>query len=94
MTTRPGATRRTVLAAAAVGPLASTLVQAGRPAAAATTGILKPLPADRFKEFGTNAEMRWDSVDPGRYLTPQADLFVRNHTKTPVWRLRAARRTH
>ena len=84
MTTRPGATRRTVLAAAAVGPLASTLVQAGRPAAAATTGILKPLPADRFKEFGTNAEMRWDSVAPGRYLTPQADLFVRNHTKTPV----------
>ena len=37
--------------------------------------------------------MRWDSVDPARYLTDQARLFVRNHTSTPLidkstWRLR------
>ena len=37
--------------------------------------------------------MRWDSVDPRRYLTDQARLFVRNHTVTPTidrttWRLR------
>lgn len=84
MTLRPRATRRTVLSAAAVGPLATTLVQAGRPAAAGAPSILKPLPAARFTDFGTNAEMRWDSVDPQRYLTSQADLFVRNHTRTPV----------
>jgi DMSO/TMAO reductase YedYZ molybdopterin-dependent catalytic subunit len=34
--------------------------------------------------FGTNAEMRWDSVDPRTYLTTQARLFVRNHTSTPT----------
>ena len=37
--------------------------------------------------------MRWDSVDPAKYLTDQARLFVRNHTSTPMidrstWRLR------
>ncbi|MDO9456971.1 molybdopterin-dependent oxidoreductase [Nocardioides sp.] len=84
MTTRPSATRRSLLAAAAVGPLAATMVQAGRPAAAGFPNILKPLPPSRFVDFGTNAEMRWDSVDKRRYLTSQADLFVRNHTKTPT----------
>ena len=38
--------------------------------------------------------MRWDSVDPRRYLTDQARLFVRNHTvdagrsTRSTWRLR------
>jgi DMSO/TMAO reductase YedYZ molybdopterin-dependent catalytic subunit len=27
--------------------------------------------------------MRWGSVEPQRYLTPQSRLFVRNHTRTP-----------
>ena len=60
---------------------------------AAYPAILKPTPADQFYDYGTNAEMRWDSVQPGRYLTDQARLFVRNHTSTPLidkstWRLR------
>lgn len=56
----------------------------GTPAAAGAPSILKSLPPERFVDFGTNAEMRWSSVDPGRYLTPQSDLFVRNHTATPL----------
>ena len=35
-----------------------------RPRLAAYPAILKPTPADQFVDFGTNAEMRWDSVDP------------------------------
>ncbi len=84
MTSRPGATRRTVLTAAAAGPVAATAVQTARPAAAGAPSIRKPLPPSRFYDYGTNAEMRWDSVDPRRYLTPQRDLFVRNHTVTPT----------
>src|SRR3954447_22873312 len=78
-------TRRTLLRTAAVvgGALAThTLVPLGR-ALAGAPAILKPLPADQFVDFGTNAEMRWSSVDPRRYLTSQARLFVRNHTSTP-----------
>src|SRR4051794_4552020 len=90
-TPRPG--RRGVLGAALAG---GALVSLGRfsPAAhAAYPAILKPTPADQFVDFGTNAEMRWESVDPRGYLTDQARLFVRNHTSTPVidretWRLR------
>ena len=46
--------------------------------------ILKPLPLDRFIVHGTNAEMRWGAVRTREALTSQADLFVRNHTRTPV----------
>jgi DMSO/TMAO reductase YedYZ molybdopterin-dependent catalytic subunit len=67
----------TVGVSQATGSLTSGAV-AGAPA------ILKPLPPERFIDYGSNAETRWDSVDPRRYLTPQADLFVRNHTQTPV----------
>jgi DMSO/TMAO reductase YedYZ molybdopterin-dependent catalytic subunit len=88
-----GLTRRSLVAASAAG---GALVAGARlaPAAhAAYPAILKPTPADRFVDFGTNAEMRWDSVNPHKYLTKQANLFVRNHTSTPVidrssWRLR------
>jgi DMSO/TMAO reductase YedYZ molybdopterin-dependent catalytic subunit len=75
--------RRTTLRAAA-GTAAGTAF-AGSPAArAATDGpILKPLPARCFVDFGTNAEMRWDSVAPGKYLTDSSRLFVRDHTSTP-----------
>jgi DMSO/TMAO reductase YedYZ molybdopterin-dependent catalytic subunit len=90
-TPRPG--RRGVLGAALAG---GALVSLGRfsPAAhAAYPAILKPTPADEFVDFGSNAEMRWDSVDPRRYLVGQGRLFVRNHTSTPridrgSWRLR------
>jgi DMSO/TMAO reductase YedYZ molybdopterin-dependent catalytic subunit len=79
-------TRRTLLRSAAVigGALATqALAPLGR-ALAGAPAILKPLPAAWFVDFGTNAEMRWSSVDPRRYLTPQARLFVRNHTVTPT----------
>jgi DMSO/TMAO reductase YedYZ molybdopterin-dependent catalytic subunit len=63
------------------------------PSYAGAPAILKPLPPEWFTDFGTNAETRWDSVDPKRFLTDQARLFVRNHTVTPTidrdtWRLR------
>src|SRR6478735_7847988 len=85
VTTR-ATSRRTLLRSAAVlgGALAThTLAPLGR-ALAGAPAILKPLPADQFVDFGTNAETRWSSVDPRRYLTPQSRLFVRNHTVTPT----------
>jgi DMSO/TMAO reductase YedYZ molybdopterin-dependent catalytic subunit len=76
--------RRTVLGAGAAGVGAALLDPLARPAYAATDGpILKPLPPAWFIDYGTNAEMRWDSVDPHRHLTPQSRLFVRDHTRTP-----------
>ncbi|MCD4524894.1 molybdopterin-dependent oxidoreductase [Nocardioides sp. cx-173] len=83
----PGATRRTVLSTTVAAGGACALAPLGQAAAApAAPGgpILKPLPTARFVDFGTNAEMRWESVDPRRYLTEQSRLFVRNHTRTPV----------
>src|SRR3954454_18672199 len=78
----PTLSRRALLGLGAVGVGAAAL----RPgdAAAETDGpILKPLPSDEFIVYGTNAGMRWDSVDHHRFLTPQPRLFVRNHTRTP-----------
>ena len=77
-----------MLKAAAVGAGATAVLPAtsyaARAAEPATDGpILKPLPERYFVDYGTNAEMKWDSVDHRRYLTPQPRLFVRNHTKTP-----------
>ncbi|NPC95500.1 sulfite oxidase [Nocardioides sp. zg-DK7169] len=86
------------LAAAAVAPVIAASPAAARPrtgprvppapgapATPAPAGpILKPLPADRFIVHGTNAEMRWGAVRAREELTAQADLFVRNHTRTPV----------
>jgi DMSO/TMAO reductase YedYZ molybdopterin-dependent catalytic subunit len=86
-------TRRTVVGASLVGAALTATTGFAPHARAAYPAILKPTPADQFVDFGTNAEMRWDSVDPDAYLTPQSRLFVRNHTSTPVidkstWRLR------
>ncbi len=81
-----GLRRRSLLTLPAVGLAGAALTQAGplaAPARAGAPAILKPLPPAQFTDFGTNAEMRWDAVDPRRYLTPQARLFVRNHTRTP-----------
>jgi DMSO/TMAO reductase YedYZ molybdopterin-dependent catalytic subunit len=78
--------RRAVLGLPAAGLAGATLTQIGplaEPATAGAPAILKPLPAEDFIDHGTNAEMRWESVDPHRYLTPQSRLFVRNHTRTP-----------
>ena len=79
-------TRRGFLTAAAVlagAAAAPTSVWRAGPSSAASPFILKPTPPAWFTDFGTNAEMRWGSVDPQRYLTPQPRLFVRNHTRTP-----------
>ena len=87
-------TRRSLIATtAATGALAATARFATPPAYGASPAILKPTPAEQFYDYGTNAEMRWDSVDPRKYLTDQARLFVRNHTVTPTidkatWRLK------
>ncbi len=76
--------RRSLLALAGAGAAVGVAPQrAGAAPAAADGPILKPLPSDQFVVYGTNAEMRWDSVDPGRFRTPQPRLFVRNHTRTP-----------
>jgi len=79
-------TRRGFLASAAVVGGAALLPVSARhaaPAAAAAPAILKPTPSAWFRDFGTNAEMLWGSVDPRAHLTPQSRLFVRNHTRTP-----------
>lgn len=79
-------TRRGLLtAAAAVGgaALAPASLWRTAPALAAAPAIVKPTPPEWFKDFGTNAEMLWSSVDPKAYLTPRSRLFVRNHTSTP-----------
>src|SRR3954470_11044722 len=78
--------RRTLLRTAAVlgGTLAAGgLAPLGR-ALAGAPAIRKALPGAWFVDYGTNAEMRWDSVDPDDYLTSPARLFVRNHTATPT----------
>ena len=96
MTTR--LSRRSLLkagaaAGTAVGAAATVVTGPALPSYAGAPSILKPLPPEWFKDFGTNAETLWDSVDPKRFLTDQARLFVRNHTVTPTidrdtWRLR------
>lgn len=93
---RLGRTRREVLkyAAAAVPTLVAAAVLP--PASAAARGrradptpadsgspIVKPLPPEWFIDYGTNAEMRWDTVDFG-FLTPADRFFVRDHTATPL----------
>jgi DMSO/TMAO reductase YedYZ molybdopterin-dependent catalytic subunit len=78
--------RRTLLRSAAVlgGALATGALAPVGSALAGAPAILKPLPADWFLDYGSNAEMRWDSVSPRDYLTSPARLFVRNHTATPT----------
>ena len=81
-----GTSRRTLLRSAAVlgGAVAvGGLVPLGR-AIAGAPSIIKALPVTWFTDFGTNAEMRWDSVRRRDYLTSPSRLFVRNHTATPT----------
>jgi Oxidoreductase molybdopterin binding domain len=46
--------------------------------------IAKPLPADRFRVHGSNAEMRWEVMRGQGLVVPSTDFFVRNHTSTPL----------
>jgi DMSO/TMAO reductase YedYZ molybdopterin-dependent catalytic subunit len=75
--------RRAVLTAATAGVGFLTFPSLVERALAGAPAILKPLPPQWFVDYGTNAEMRWDSVDPRRYLTSPERQFVRNHTATP-----------
>ena len=77
-------TRRGLLAAASVGAGLLAAPGLAQRALAGAPAILKPLPPPWFVDFGTNAEMRWDSVSPRRYLTSQDRLFVRDHVATPT----------
>ena len=75
---RVALTRRSVLGASAAGGALATTIGLSPEAHAAYPAILKPIPADAVLRLGTNAELRWDSVEPRRYLTDQSRLFVRN----------------
>ncbi|WP_405475311.1 sulfite oxidase [Streptomyces sp. NBC_00009] len=87
-----GVSRRrllTLLAATA----AATSLPTPRPARAADTPIVKPLPPEWFIQRGTNAEIRWEALRGTGHHTPNERFFVRNHTATPVleaddWQLR------
>ena len=92
---RRGVSRRALLGGAAAGlPMLAGAGNWTTPAARADTPppappvpagpIVKPLPPEWFTIIGTNAEMRWDSVDPRAYKTENARFFVRNHTATPL----------
>src|SRR5947209_19272733 len=84
---RSGYTRRQILRNGAAGAFllagVGRLASPGRARAATTTTpspIVKPLPPEWFINYGTNAEMRWDSVAGLGYLTPNERFFVRDHT--------------
>jgi DMSO/TMAO reductase YedYZ molybdopterin-dependent catalytic subunit len=81
-------TRRQILKLGAfalpvVAGAARVLTHAG-PARAAVAPIVKPLPADLFTVFGSNAEMKWSAMESQWYTTPNDRFFVRNHTSTPT----------
>jgi DMSO/TMAO reductase YedYZ molybdopterin-dependent catalytic subunit len=78
------ATRRAFLGLSASAAAALVLPPLHQSAVAGAPSILKALPPEWFVDYGSNAEMRWESVDPRSYLTPQRRLFVRNHTSTPT----------
>ncbi|MDX6644703.1 MAG: hypothetical protein QOK40_430, partial [Miltoncostaeaceae bacterium] len=71
----------------------SILDRTGRAAAVGHPSILKPLPPERFRILGSNAEMRWEGLRGDTHTVPNDSFFVRNHTATPLidadaWRLR------
>jgi DMSO/TMAO reductase YedYZ molybdopterin-dependent catalytic subunit len=89
-----GLTRGQLLKLAATLPLLAGAARVAPARAAAPAGpIVKPLPPEWFVSYGSNAELRWDSVSPEDYTTPNERFFVRDHTSTPTidadtWRLR------
>jgi DMSO/TMAO reductase YedYZ molybdopterin-dependent catalytic subunit len=99
LASRTGLSRRDVLKLGAALSVAAGVAQVA-PAGAARAAtlppgspIVKPLPPEWFVNFGTNAEMRWDAVQPLGYKIPNERFFVRDHTATPLidvrtWQLR------
>jgi DMSO/TMAO reductase YedYZ molybdopterin-dependent catalytic subunit len=88
-----GLSRRDLLRAVAGAGMFAAGVLAGAAPAAAAGPIVKPLPPELFDVFGSNAEMRWESMRGQGYHTPTDRFFVRDHTSTPLldagaWRLR------
>jgi hypothetical protein len=90
---RRGLTRRDLVKLGAALPVALGIARLATPistarAAAAENGspIAKRLPPEWFVNFGTNAEMRWDSVGGVGYTTPNDRFFVRDHPATAVHR--------
>jgi DMSO/TMAO reductase YedYZ molybdopterin-dependent catalytic subunit len=86
-----GLSRRALLRAAGVAGVLVALP--GATPAHADGPIVKPLPPNLFDVFGSNAEMRWESMRDQGYLTPIDRFFVRDHTATPLldantWRLK------
>lgn len=69
---------------AGIGRYATTASIARASIADTSSPIVKPLPADWFVNYGSNAEMRWDSVPGLGYATPNERFFVRDHTATPI----------
>ncbi|MBM2616560.1 sulfite oxidase [Actinoplanes sp. LDG1-06] len=86
-----GLDRRDLLKLAAAAGVAGALLPAS-PATAADGPIVKPLPPELFRTFGTNAETLWSALKDVGYHVPIDRFFVRNHTSTPIidadaWRL-------
>lgn len=91
-----GLSRRQVLGLFSATAAAASLgawprLAAGQSAPAPATTV-KPLPADKFRVLGTNAETLWEAYQDVGYFTPASLFFIRNHTSTPAidvgsWRL-------
>ena len=88
---RRGLTRRDLVKLGAALPVALGVARFAIPgstarAAVAENGspIAKRLPPEWFVNFGTNAEMRWESVGGLGYTTPNDRFFVRDHTTTAI----------
>jgi DMSO/TMAO reductase YedYZ molybdopterin-dependent catalytic subunit len=84
---------RAVAAAGVLAAVPSALLTAGTGRAGAAGPIVKPLPPELFDVFGSNAEMRWESMRDQGFYTPIDRFFVRDHTSTALidagtWRLR------
>ncbi|GAA3399416.1 sulfite oxidase [Cryptosporangium minutisporangium] len=80
-------------ASALPAPSPTSSAPSATPTPTAPSPIRKPLPAEWFTVFGTNAETRFDALAGTGYYTPNERFFVRNHTATPTidartWRLR------
>jgi len=81
-----GFSRRDLMRLTAAAGVAGALLDATPAAAAAAADgpIVKPLPPELLKVFGTNAETRWAALADVGYHVPVDRFFVRNHTSTPI----------
>lgn len=95
-----GMSRRRLLQSLAVGGSAVMLGRAQSGLAQGTQTapsdlVVKATPAERFFDYGSNKEMRWETLYGRGYLVPNDLFFVRDHTRTPrldvaTWRLQVS----